>query len=221
VKLPDRILFVGAHCDDVELFAGGLLARACRSRRQVGVLVFSDHRGVVDDRTADRARDELARNLEWLGQTTGARIAHHGDDLWLPACRGAFEAERGAIYGALEALRDGYDVVVTHAPGDTNQDHAQVAAEARRVFKAHATVLGGEFPANDVGAFTPRVLIPLEAEDVAMKVELVARYESQRLTHRPYFDEDVIRGLARVRGSQIHAAAAEAFDIVTRVVMEP
>ena len=216
--LPDRILFVGAHCDDVELFAGGLLARACREGREVGVSVFSDHRGVVDEDAAARARAELAENLAWLSETTSARVTDHSG-LWLPACRGAFEAERGAIYAALEALRDCYDMVVTHAAGDTNQDHRQVAAEARRVFKAHATVLGGEFPANDVGAFSPAVWVPLSEADLAAKVALVGRYGSQRAAHRPYLEEDVLRGLARVRGAQVQRRAAEAFEIVARVVV--
>src|SRR5690606_24282678 len=148
MELPRRILFVGAHCDDVELFAGGLLARACRARAEVGILVFSDHRGVVDEQRAAQARAELAENLAWLERETGTRVADHSA-LWLPACRGAFESERGAIYAELERLRERYDLIVTHAPGDTNQDHQQVVTEARRVFKSHATVLGGEFPAND------------------------------------------------------------------------
>ncbi|MEI8256661.1 MAG: hypothetical protein WCJ30_13385, partial [Deltaproteobacteria bacterium] len=50
--LPPRVLFVGAHCDDIELIAGGLLFACCAARKRVGVLVFSDHRGVVDDTTA-------------------------------------------------------------------------------------------------------------------------------------------------------------------------
>jgi len=58
VKLPERILFVGAHCDDIELCAGGLLARACFAGSTVGVLVFSDHRGVLDETTARQARRE-------------------------------------------------------------------------------------------------------------------------------------------------------------------
>lgn len=218
MELPRRILFVGAHCDDVELFAGGLLARACRSGADVGVMVFSDHRGVIDDGGAALARAELEENLAWLEREMRAPIANHSA-LWLPACRGAFESERGAIYAALERVRDRYDLIVTHSPGDTNQDHQQVAREARRVFKSHATVLGGEFPANDVGAFRAQIFVQLSEDDLRDKVELVARYASQRREGRPYLDESVIRALARVRGAQIHAPAAEAFEVVTRVIV--
>lgn len=218
MQLPRRILFAGAHCDDVELIAGGLLARACRGGQEVGVIVFSDHRGVVGDEDAMRARHELAMNLAWLREETGASVHDHSQ-LWLPACRGAFESERGAIYAALEQLRGRYDLVVTHTAGDTNQDHAQVAVEARRVFKSHATVLGGEFPANDLGSFRAQVHVALSEEDVATKVRLVARYVSQQRAGRSYLDESVIRALARVRGSQIQAHYAEAFEVATRVVV--
>jgi LmbE family N-acetylglucosaminyl deacetylase len=217
MELPRRILFVGAHCDDVELFAGGVLARACRTERTVGVLVFSDHRGISTDDEALEARAELAANLASLTERTGADLTDHSE-LWLPACQGAFEAQRGAIYAAMERVRDRYDLVVTHAPGDTNQDHRQVALEARRVFKSHATVLGGEFLANDVGRFRPHVYVGLSDADVDAKVEMVSRYASQKKNGRPYFDEPVVRSLARVRGSQIREPWAEAFEVLTRVV---
>jgi len=218
MELPRRILFVGAHCDDVELFAGGLLARACRTAREVGIMVFSDHRGVLSDADADRARAELAENLAELARDARASVEDHSS-LWLPACRGAFESERGRIYAALEAVRERYDLVVTHAAGDTNQDHRQVAEEARRVFKAHASVLGGEFPANDVGRFTPEVFVALTEEDVARKERMIARYASQRRPGRAYLEEGVARALARVRGAQIGEPAAEAFEVLARVVV--
>ncbi len=218
MTLPERILFVGAHCDDIELFAGGLLARACFSGRRVGVLVFSDHRGVLDLETAARARAESTENIAWLRGESGTDVRDHSDQM-LPACRGAFQSERGAIYAAMEALRNDYDLVVTHAPTDTNQDHRQVAEEAARVFKAHASLLGGEFPNNDLGGFTPHVYVALSARELDAKVRMVGRYRSQDFDGRPYLDAGMVQALARVRGSQIREAAAEAFTVVGRVVV--
>lgn len=216
---PERVLFVGAHCDDIELMAGGLLAELCfRGTHQLGVLVFSDHRGVVDEARAQAAREEFQGNLAFLGRETGSLPVDH-TALILPACRGAFEAERGQIYAALEALRERYDLVVTHAGSDTNQDHQQVLAEAARVFKAHATLLGGEFPSNDLGGFVPQVFAPISARALDAKVAMIGAYASQRFGGRPYLDEGPIRGLAAVRGAQIREPFAEAFCVSGRVIL--
>lgn len=220
MKLPESILFVGAHCDDIELFAGGLLSSACRLGRRVGVLSFSDHRGVMAEVDAAESRREAKDNLAWLAQRTGADITDHSGAM-LPACQGELQRRRGELYAAMEALRDDYELVVTHAPGDTNQDHAQVAAEATRVFKAHASVLGGEFPWDDVGRFRPDVVVALSPNDVEAKVRMVRNYRSQQRPGRPYLEADVVTGLARMRGSQIREDAAEAFEVVTRIVSRP
>jgi LmbE family N-acetylglucosaminyl deacetylase len=218
MKLPSSALFVGAHCDDIELLAGGLLSKLSRTNARIGVIVFSDHRGIVDDETASRARHEFRANIEWLGQMSNNSIFDH-TDLLLPACNGAFEAERGRIYSALERLRDEYALVVTHPLHDTNQDHQQVAKEAARVFKAHSTVLAGEFPNNDLGDGRLEVYVPLEPLDIDIKVQLVSRYLSQRFGGRPYLDEKVIRALATLRGSQVREAHAEAFYVLSRVIV--
>jgi LmbE family N-acetylglucosaminyl deacetylase len=220
VNLPERILFVGAHCDDIELFAGGLLARACFDGKRVGVLVFSDHRGVIDDAAAAQARRELAENLAWLRAESGTEVHDHSGAM-LPACRGAFQSERGALYAAMEAVRGEYELVVTHAPTDTNQDHRQVAEEAARVFKAHATLLGGEFPNNDLGDFPAQVYVALSAREVEAKAHMVEHYRSQDFGGRPYLGGELVRALARLRGSQIREPAAEAFAVVARVVLRP
>jgi LmbE family N-acetylglucosaminyl deacetylase len=218
VNLPDRLLFVGAHCDDIELLAGGLLARACFSRRRVGVLVFSDHRGVLSEPAAAQARGEFLENIAWLSAESGTALHDHSGRM-LSACRGAFQSERGALYAAMEDLRNDYDLVVTHAATDTNQDHRQVAEEAARVFKAHTTLLGGEFPNNDLGGFTPQLYVSLSPRELEAKARMVAHYRSQDFGGRPYLDADVVRALARLRGSQIREPAAEAFGVSGRVVV--
>ncbi|HRI70456.1 MAG TPA: PIG-L family deacetylase [Polyangium sp.] len=218
MKLPSSVLFVGAHCDDIELLAGGLLSRVCRSGMRVGVLVFSDHRGVITPDAAAQARAEFRANIAWLATRTNHAITDH-TDLLLPACSGAFEAERGRIYSALERLRSDYALVVTHPFHDTNQDHQQVAQEVARVFKAHSTVIAGEFPNNDLGDGRLEVYVPLEPEDVEAKVHLVSSYASQRFGGRPYLDENVVRALATLRGSQVRERSAEAFFVLSRVIV--
>ena len=106
-----------AHTELCILAPCGLFARACFRARHVGVLVFSDHRGVLDADTAARARSEFAENVAWLRTESGADVRDHSNQM-LPACRGAFQSERGVLYAAMEALRNDYDLVVTHAPGE-------------------------------------------------------------------------------------------------------
>lgn len=218
MNLPERVVFVGAHCDDIELFAGGLLARACFTGRRVGVLVFSDHRGGVDEAAAARAHDEFRENVAWLSDESGTVVQDHSDRM-LPACRGAFQTERGTLYAAMEALRDDYDLVVTHALTDTNQDHRQVAEEATRVFKAHTSLLGGEFPNNDLGDFIPQVYVALSPREIDAKARMVTHYRSQDFGGRPYLDSELVHALARLRGSQIREPAAEAYTVLGRVVV--
>lgn len=218
MQLSGRILFLGAHCDDIEILSGGLLMQACEARRRVGVLVFSDHRGVVSDDLASQARDEFRANLRWLEAETGTAILDHSEAM-LPACRGVFESERGSLYAAMERLRDDYDVVVTHSTSDTNQDHRQVAEEAARVFKAHASLLVGEFPNNDLGRVLAQVFVELSPRQVDAKVRMIGSYRSQQFGGRPYLDESVVRALATLRGSQIRAQAAEAFSIGARGIV--
>ena len=218
MKLPASALFVGAHCDDIELLAGGLLSRACRTGVRAGVLVFSDHRGIIGPEAAAQALSEFRANMTWLAARTGAGITDHTSFL-LPACSGAFEAERGRIYAALEALRDQYDLIVTHPLHDTNQDHRQVALEAARVFKAHATVLAGEFPNNDLSDGRLEVYVPLEERDIEAKIHMVTAYASQRFGGRPYLDANVVRALATLRGSQIRELSAEAFFVLARLIL--
>ena len=68
----------------------GLLARACFTGRRVGVLVFSDHRGALDQTAAARSRGEFSENLAWLRAESGTAVRDHSEQM-LPACRGAFQ----------------------------------------------------------------------------------------------------------------------------------
>jgi LmbE family N-acetylglucosaminyl deacetylase len=217
MNLPERILVVGAHCDDIELLAGGLLARACREMRTVSVLVFSDHRSVLSGRDARLARSEMRANVATLA-SAGAPIVDLTERL-LGACNGDFDRERACIYAAMEAVRDRVDLVITHSLSDTNQDHQRVAQEAVRVFKAHATLLAGEFPNNDVGGFRAQVYVALEKEDVEAKAAMVERYESQKRHGRPYLDGGLISAQARSRGAQVREPFAEAFEVLGRLIV--
>ena len=60
--------------------------------------------------------------------------------------------------------------------------------------------------------------MPLSPRAVDAKVRMVTHYRSQDFGGRPYLDGEVVRALARVRGSQVREPAAEAFTVAGRIV---
>ena len=200
MNLFDRPVFIGAHADDVELFAGGTLSRF--STRAM-VMTFSFHKGVTNSAQAQR---EWGRSLK-------------GIEKWHPkvpfsACDGSFLRRRAEIYEAivemLNAVRP--SVVITHQSGDTNQDHRQVTEEVLRVCKKRCSILGGEFLDNVIGSIRRDVFVVLSEDDVKKKIEMLSCYRSQNVNGRTYLDKGQIVANAMSTGAMCGRRYAESFE---------
>ncbi|GAA5114986.1 PIG-L deacetylase family protein [Haloechinothrix salitolerans] len=203
----ERIVAVGAHCDDIAIGAGGSLYAACRAHPGVRVTALVLTGGGTERETEERAAltalcPGAEIDLTVLKLPDGRTPAH-----WDEAKSAVRELRERADTG-LNA-----DVVFAPNPGDAHQDHRLLAELVPQVFRDHL-VLGYEIVKSDGDLGRPAVYHPL-ADDVARrKVDVLhEHYASQR--HRPWFDDEAFLGLARIRGIECQTRYAEAFHTTT------
>jgi LmbE family N-acetylglucosaminyl deacetylase len=196
------VVALGAHCDDIEIGAGGLLLQLARSwpgaRLQALVLTSTPQRAAETRACLTAFTEGLDADLTVLGLP----------DSRLPACWSeAKEALEEA--GARARACGGADLVLAPSRSDLHQDHRLVADLAPTVFRDHL-VLGYEVPKWDGDLGRPAVHLPIAPEVAERKVDLMAEhYPSQR--GRGWFDREVFLGLMRLRGVECRSRYAEAF----------
>lgn len=204
-----RALVLGAHTDD-EFGCAGLMARLIEEGTDVHFACFSAcEESVPDGFDRDVLRREVVDAMNVLGLQPDRlhlfdyRVRH-------------FPAHRQAILEDLVALRRQLepDLVLIPSSSDIHQDHAVVAAEGVRAFK-HSTMLGYELPMNTI-SFQHACFVRLEPRHLEIKIRHAAAYRSQQ--DRAYMRPEFLTSLAVVRGVQMNAAAAEAFEVVRMVV---
>lgn len=203
LALPDRplrLLCLGAHPDDIEIGAGGtILALAAEGRLASAtwlVLTGSGERVGEAHAAAAAAVAPLVPDVRIAGLRDG-----YLPDGWA-AAKDAFEALRRDVDP---------DLILTHRVDDAHQDHRVVAELTTTAFRDHL-VLEYEIPKWDGDMGRPNVYLPLSAETVGRKVDLLrASFPSQ--AGRDWFGDDTFRALARLRGMECRAPEgfAEAF----------
>ncbi|MFC8570481.1 PIG-L deacetylase family protein [Streptomyces sp. NPDC057245] len=197
----DRVVAVGAHCDDIAIGAGGTLLTLCLARPGVRVdaLVLSGGGG-------EREQEERAALAAFCP----------GADLRLTVLKlpdGRMPAHWEEAKNAVEELRGRSEPELVLAPrtDDAHQDHRGLAQLTTTAFRDHL-VLGYEIVKWDGDLGRPSAYQPLPAETAEQKVRLLQEhYPSQR--HRPWYDREAFLGLARIRGIECHARYAEAFAV--------
>ncbi|MCX5268731.1 PIG-L deacetylase family protein [Streptomyces sp. NBC_00199] len=202
----DRIVAVGAHCDDIAIGAGGTLLTLCLARPgiRVDALVLSGG--------GEREQEERAALAAFCP----------GADLRLTVLKlpdGRLPSYWGEAKDAVEELRGQTepDLVLAPRTDDAHQDHRGLAKLMRTAFRDHL-VLGYEIVKWDGDLGRPSGYQPLSAEIAEQKVRLLQEhYPSQR--HRPWYDREAFLGLARIRGIECHARYAEAFA-VTKLTLD-
>jgi LmbE family N-acetylglucosaminyl deacetylase len=201
---PLYVLALGAHPDDIEIGAGGLLLGLAQRALRVRYVVLSG--------TAERqqeARDAAGAFLPGADVTTEL---HHLPD-------GRFPAVWGDVKEILEGIARtcAPDLIIAPSSDDAHQDHRVTGELVRTVFRDQLT-LAYEIPKWDGDLGRPWVYVPLSAAVTRQKVQLLHKcFPSQ--THRDWWDDEVFLGLARLRGMECRAPYAEAFQCTKSMIV--
>ncbi|MGW3204041.1 PIG-L deacetylase family protein [Streptomyces sp. NPDC001135] len=197
----ERVVAVGAHCDDIAIGAGGTLLTMCRARPglRVDALVLSG--GGTEREQEERAAlaafcPDAELRLTVLKLPDG-RMPVHWDE-----AKAAVEELRG---------QTDPDLILAPRTDDAHQDHRGLARLIPTAFRDHL-VLGYEIVKWDGDLGRPSAYQPLAPGTAEQKVRLLQEhYPSQR--HRPWYDREAFLGLARIRGIECHTRYAEAFAV--------
>lgn len=184
---PRRVLFVGAHSDDIEIGCGGTIIRLLESDPDIEI------RWIVLSGNDEREREARCAASLFLAGCSHA-------DVTVLRFRDGFFPYTSEIKDFFETLKSEPrpDLIFTHSREDRHQDHRVVSELTWNTFRNHA-VLEYEIPKYDGGLTTPNLYVPIDDETRARKVEYLMRaFGSQR--SRAWFTDETFTGLMRLRG---------------------
>lgn len=196
-----RLLFVGAHPDDIEIGCGALLA-SISSKAEVFCVTLSknqekpQHKNLVD---------EHYQSMSVLGIAPERAIMAEFETRNFPR-------DRQSILEYLYELDREHrpDIVFVHSQADIHQDHAVVTMEALRAFRGK-TVLGFDVLRSSYGFF-PNFLVGVSEDDADKKLLALSKYETY--SDKYYFDTEILRATLVRHGALAERSFAEGFDIL-------
>ena len=194
----ERVLAIGCHADDIEIGCGGTLISLSRARPGLALT------WVVLAAPGDRAGEARASARAFLAdaEISDVRI-HEFRDGFLPYSGG----EVKEVFEDLKDVRP--DLVFTHTRHDLHQDHRLACELTWNTFRNHL-ILEYEIPKYDGDLRSPNVFVPLEESQVEEKLRILRdHFASQHSKH--WFDDELFRGLMRLRGMESASRYAEAF----------
>jgi LmbE family N-acetylglucosaminyl deacetylase len=204
---PLSVLAIGAHADDIEIGAGGLILGLLEAGR-IGQLTW-----VV--LTADGARAAEARSSAETLVGGRAPLA-----IEVGAYRERYFPHDPTLKESFDDLgrRLRPDLVIGPRLEDRHQDHRMVAELTWETFR-DCLIVEYEIPKYEGDLGNPNLFVALSAATLDRKVDhLMAAFPSQ--IDRSWYTPETFRGLARIRGIEAGAASgyAEGFTCRKAVV---
>lgn len=197
---PLHVLAIGAHADDIEIGAGGLLLSLLRSSR-VAVIDW-----VVLSADEVRVTEASSSAQQLVGGQANLRTE-------IASFRERYFQHQPEIKAMIDDLgqRLTPDLVLAPRLEDRHQDHRVVAELVWQAFRDHL-ILEYEIPKYEGDLGSPNMYAHLTDAIVEAKVDhLLRSFPSQ--AHRPWFEASAFRAIMRLRGmeSKAPSGSAEAF----------
>ena len=196
-----RVLFLGAHPDDIELGCGALVHQIA-SQTEILCVTLSDNQKNPD---LKKVKNEHFESMKVLGVPEEKIMLG-------PFSTRVFPDSRQDILEYFLKLRKDFqpDIIVVHSKADVHQDHNTMTEEALRAFRG-ITLLGFDVLRSSYGFF-PHFLVEVSAADVEAKLEALSQYNTY--ADKYYFERDLLRATMIRHGALAECPFAEGFDIL-------
>lgn len=196
-----RVLFLGAHPDDIEIGCGALIHHIARLSNVLCVTLSDNQKNPE----LKNVVDEHYRSMAVLGVSRESAI-------FGPFITRVFPEARQDILEYFLKLRTDFhpDIIFVHSMQDVHQDHNTMTQEGLRAFRG-ITVLGFDVVRSSHGFF-PDFLVEVTEEDVTAKVQALAQY--QTYADKYYFSNELTRSIMVRHGALAEIPFAEGFDIL-------
>ncbi|GAB4481439.1 MAG: hypothetical protein OHK0031_03320 [Anaerolineales bacterium] len=197
----ERVLFIGAHPDDIELGCGALIHQIA-PQTEILCVTLSDNQ---KNPALQNVAAEHLRSMAILG-------VPREKVLFGPFTTRIFPDFRQEILEYFLGLRRDFDpdLIFVHSRQDVHQDHNTITEESLRAFRG-ITVLGFDVVRSSYGFF-PHFLVEVSEADVNAKIEALSQYETYR--DKYYFNNELTRSIMVRHGALAERPFAEGFDIL-------
>ena len=223
-----KYLLVVAHPDDEVLGCGASIWKWCKNGDTVDVAIMCTEAKARAFRPDDKELEDDTHNaIKSLG-------VNNIYEATFPNIEMNTVPHLKLVQFIESAIRESEpDVIITHHPADTNNDHMQTSMacqEAVRLFQRRPEVKRVkefwymEVPSctewkinNSMNTFNPNTFVEVGKEGVDAKIKALSMY---RGVMRPYphpRSAEYITGLAAMRGGQWGCNYAESFETVLRL----
>ena len=196
-----KILALGAHCDDIEIGAGGTLLKFLEEYKIESVkwVVFTSNETRKEE--AEVSAEAFLSDIE----NRDISVLTHRD--------GFLPHKSYEVKDYFEFLKGEFvpDLIFTHYRQDLHQDHRLINELTWNTWRNHL-ILEYEIPKYDGDLGQPNFYVPLSRNIVDRKVSIIMdAFKSQ--TGKHWFDEETFRALLRLRAMESAATEkyAEAF----------
>lgn len=195
---PIEFLFIGAHCDDIEIGCGGVVLRLIKEYPQA---MF---RWVVFSSTEQRAA-EARQSFSMFSENLDNKSLIVNDFR-----NGYFPYIGAEIKDYFEELKQTAkpDMIFTHHGQDYHQDHRVLSELTWNTFRNHF-ILEYEIPKYDGGLSSPNVFFPLTISESQRKLEILLECFSTEHS-KSWFTRETFQGLMRLRGVECNAPSGYA-----------
>lgn len=223
-----KYLLVVAHPDDEVLGCGAMVYKKSEEDA-VDVCIMSTQAKARAFRPEDEA---LMSDLDESSRYIGVSKQYHGD---FPNIEMNTVPHLKLVQFIESAIAESQpDVVITHHPSDTNNDHmhTSLACQAAvRLFQRRAemkplqelwfmeVLSATEWSVNSaMNRFTPNTFVEVGEDGVDAKIKALSMYRGVMRDYPHPRSAEAIKGLAAYRGAQAGCKYAEAFECVFRRV---
>jgi len=194
-----RLLFIGAHPDDIELGAGALIAHVA-GQTEILCVTLSDNQ---KNPALSHLVEEYHRSMDVLDVPKEGRILGPFETRRFP------DARQEILEYFLKLNRDFRpEIVFVHTKADLHQDHGTITEEALRAFRG-TTVLGFDVLRSSYGFF-PNFLVEVTEQDVEKKIEALSQYSTYK--DKYYFSPEITRSTLIRNGALAERHYAEGFE---------